>query len=126
MKLKELIERGFEALIVKLEGGKDLKKKYDYIMQPEHIETASELTARQHKAIIAMIQISNQYPATMENLGVFARLHAKWSPSIQGKRSDQLVKIMMTTEQSQPQSVTQISTAMPLTNQAEAKGGKGN
>lgn len=122
MDLRDLIERAYEALIVKLEGGKDIKKKLDYMMKPDHIETASVITARQHKALTAMIQISKMFPDTMEALGDYARLHAKWTPSISGTRSEQLVKVMMTTDQQLPQNITTISTG----NTPSIPEGKGN
>ena len=94
------------------------------MMKPDHIETASVITARQHKALTAMIQIAKMFPDTMEALGDYARLHASWTPSISGTRSEQLVKVMMTTDQQVPQNMTTISTGSVSPSIPEGKGNK--
>lgn len=122
MDFKALLERAYEALIVQLEGGRNFREKLDYMMKSDHLETASVITPRQHKALTAMIQIAKMFPDTMTDLGDYARLHAKWTPSISGTRSEQLVKVMMTVDQQLPQTLTQISTGTPII--PEGKGNK--
>lgn len=109
MQVKEIVERVTDALVKRIEGTKDIRKKLDYMMHPEYIETSSILSPTQIDAISAMIQIGDMYP-TLEPLKTFARLYATWTPSTNGKRSEDLVKVMMQVAPEQPPNVTTINT----------------
>lgn len=109
MNLKDAIERFMEALIKRVEGSKDIRKKLDYLMKPDYIETSSILSSNQVDAVATMIQLGDMYP-TLEPLKSFARLFATWTPSTDGKARDQLERVMMQVAPEQPPNVTTINT----------------
>lgn len=110
--LAELKERFVEAVIKRIEGSKDIRKKLDYLMKPDYIETSSVLTFEQIDALTAMIQIGTMFN-TLSPLKDYARLFASWTPSKDGSAREQLVKVMMQVAPEQPPNVTHINTGAP-------------
>lgn len=91
------IERIKEAIIKRIEGGDDPRKKYDYLMDPPNIKTSSILSEMQLDSVAECCFLGEQFPSLMP-LKEFAVELARWSPSKAGKGREQLTATMISTE----------------------------
>lgn len=89
----------YKAIISKLKGiKKDLKRRLDYLMKPEVLETSSILTPKQIVAVNNMVWLGDHFPS-MEPLKDYALGFAKWRISDTGKGREQAMNTMITAEQ---------------------------
>jgi hypothetical protein len=86
-----------EAIIDKIKGAKDLKKKLDYLMNPEVLATSSRLTDMQVQAVNEMSWLGDNF-GSMEPLKKFGEGFAKWRISLEGKGREDAINMMVTTE----------------------------
>jgi hypothetical protein len=86
-----------EAIVDKIKGAKDLKKKLDYLMNPEMLATSSRLTEMQVQAVNEMVWLGDHYDS-MKPLKEFAEGFAKWRVSLDGKGREDAINMMVTTE----------------------------
>lgn len=87
-----------EGLVKKISGVKEnIKRRLDYLMKPEVLETSSLLTSSQLRAINDCCWLGETFPS-MKPLQKWARGLAQWSISKEGKGREQAVNTMMTFE----------------------------
>lgn len=91
------IERAKEAIIKRIEGGEDPRRKYDYLMDPPNIKTSSILSEMQLDSVAECCFLGEQFPS-LYPLKEFSVELAKWSPSKGGKGREQLTATMISTE----------------------------
>lgn len=84
-----------EAIIRKIEGAKDIKRKLDYLMKPEFLETSAVLTESQLQGIAECTWLGKNFKS-LEPLSDFARELALWSPSKGGRGRDDAINIFAT------------------------------
>lgn len=97
--VRALKERFIETILGKIEGSKDLKRRLDYLMKPENLETSSILAEQQLQGVAECVWLGNNFPS-MQPLKEFAQEYAKWAISKDGKGRDQATQTMIHTEQS--------------------------
>lgn len=87
-------DRVLEAIIRRIEGTKDIKKKFDYIMNPEKLSSSSRLTEPQVQAVSECLFLGNIFP-TLQPLADFSKNYAEWSISRDGKGREEIVTVMV-------------------------------
>lgn len=105
---KDLFTRILEAVIKRIEGQDDPRRKFDYLMDPPNIKTSSILTETQLDSVAECCWLGETFPS-LEPLKFLAVELAKWSPSKTGKGREQLTATMITEKQSIiPMSINQM------------------
>lgn len=94
---KSVTERIMEAIIKRIEGGDDPRRKYDYLMDPPNIKTSSILTDVQLDSTAECCFLGEQF-ASLLPLKEFVVELANWSPSKKGTGREQLTATMISTE----------------------------
>lgn len=92
--LKALKERFIETILGKIEGTKDLKRRLDYLMKPEILETSSILSEQQLQGVAECCWLGDAFPS-MGPLKDFARQYAQWTISKDGRGRDQATQTML-------------------------------
>lgn len=94
--MDDAIKRIIEAVIKRIEGGDDPRKKYDYLAKPdrETIQTLSVLSDSQLDSTAECCFMGDTFPS-MAPLKTFVTGLAHWSPSKQGKRAEQITATMI-------------------------------
>lgn len=95
----EIVKRLVEAVIKRLEGGDDPRKKYDYLakLDDETLKTMSVLTESQIDSVAECSWLASTFPSMMP-LKNFGESLAGWSPSKGGRRADQVTATMISQE----------------------------
>ena len=93
------LERIIEAVIKRIEGGDDPRKKYDYLtkLDEETIKSLSNLTETQLDGMAECCWLGETFPSLMP-LKDFVIELAHWTPSKAGKRAEQLTATMISQE----------------------------
>lgn len=94
---QSITERVVEAVIKRLEGGDDPRRKYDYLMDPPNIKTSSILSDTQLDGVAESTFLGETFPS-LEPLKAFSVELARWSPSKAGKAREQLTATMISQE----------------------------
>jgi hypothetical protein len=110
-----IFDRIVEAVIKRLEGGDDPRRKYDYLMDPPNIKTSSILSDTQLDGVAESTFLGETFPS-LEPLKAFSVELARWSPSKAGKAREQLTATMISQE-------THVIPTV-LSQQAQAQSGK--
>jgi hypothetical protein len=87
-------ERVIEAILRKIEGSKDLKKRLDYLMNPDPISSSSRLSEIQVQAVAETQWLGHHFPS-LKPLADFTLEYAKWSISREGKGREEEVMVMI-------------------------------
>lgn len=88
-------QRILEAIIRKIEGAKDeVKKKLDYLMNPETLSSSARLSELQVQAISECQWLGATFP-TLQGLADLTRQYAEWSISREGKGREEAVTVMI-------------------------------
>ena len=88
-------QRILEAIVRKIEGAKDeVKKRLDYLMNPETISSSARLSELQVQAISECQWLGATFP-TLQGLADLTREYAKWSISREGKGREEAVTVMI-------------------------------
>jgi len=88
-------DRILEAVIRKIEGAKDeVKKKLDYLMNPETLSSSARLSELQVQAISECQWLGATFP-TLQGLADLTRKYAEWSISREGKGREEAVTVMV-------------------------------
>lgn len=90
-------KRILNAIIRKIEGVKDLKRRLDYLMNPDALETSSRLTDMQIQGVNECCWLGDNF-SSMEPLKDFARGFAKWAVSKEGKGRQEAISMIMASE----------------------------
>lgn len=92
----EIVKRLLEAIVKRIEGGDDPRRKYDYLakLDDETVQTLSTLTDNQIDSVAECAWLASAFPS-MGPLDKFGNTLAHWSPSKQGKRADQITATMI-------------------------------
>ena len=95
----EIVNRFIEALIKKVEGGDDPRKKYDYLtkLDQDTVKSLAILSEGQLDSIAECGFLGKEFPS-MDPLKTFSEGLAQWSPSKAGKRAEQLTATMISQE----------------------------
>lgn len=108
-KQKPLIDRILDAVIKRIEGTDDPRRKFDYLMDPPNIKTSSILGEIQVDSVSECCWLGETFPS----LGPLKQLSielAKWSPSKTGKGREQLTATMISEHKEIiPMSITQLT-----------------
>lgn len=91
---KSRIDRIFEAIIKRIEGQDDPRKKFDYLMDPPNIKTSAILSEQQLDSVAECCWLGESFPSLLP-LKFLAVELANWSPSKTGKGRDQLTATMI-------------------------------
>jgi len=86
--------RIMEAIIKRIEGQDDPKKKFDYLMDPPNIKTSSILSEIQLDSVAECSWLGDSFPSLLPLKDLAVEL-AKWSPSKTGKGREQLTATMI-------------------------------
>jgi hypothetical protein len=89
-----LTERITEVIIRAIEGSKDLKKRLDYLMNPDPISSSSRLAEIQVQAVSETQWLGLNFPS-LKPLADFTKEYAKWSISRDGKGREEEVTVMV-------------------------------
>jgi len=89
-----LRERIIEAILRRIEGSKDLKKRLDYLMNPDPLSSSSRLSENQLQAISETQWAGTEFPS-LKPLADFTLHYAKWSISREGKGREEAVTVMV-------------------------------
>jgi len=87
-------ERIIEAILRRIEGSKDLKKRLDYLMNPDPISSSSRLAEIQVQAVSETQWLGLNFPS-LKPLADFTKEYAKWSISRDGKGREEEVTVMV-------------------------------
>jgi hypothetical protein len=87
-------DRVLEAIIRRIEGTKDIKKKFDYIMNPEKLSSSARLSESQVQAVSETQFLAAEFP-TLQPLADFTKGYAEWSISRDGKGREEIVTVMV-------------------------------
>jgi hypothetical protein len=87
-------ERITEAIIRRIEGVKDLKKRLDYLMNPETLSSSARLTDSQVEAVAECAWLAKTFPS-LQGLADFTKGYAAWSISKDGKGREEVVSVMI-------------------------------
>lgn len=126
----DIVDRVLEAIIRRIEGSRDIKKKLDYFAKPdpETLSTLSALTPIQAEALAECEWLGSQFN-TLEPLAEFAKCYARWSPSKDGKGRETLAAIMISENQAAQHMASVGLPMLPMqgppekvSNQKESKG----
>jgi len=92
-------ERVIEAVIKRIEGSEDPRRKYDYLtkLDDETVKSLANLSESQLDSMAECCFLGETFPSLMP-LKEFAIGLAKWSPSKGGKRAEQLTATMISQE----------------------------
>lgn len=95
----ELIERVVEAVIKRIEGGDDPRKKYDYLtkLDEQTLKSLAILTEGQMEGMAECDYLGGAFPSLLPLQQLTSSL-AHWSPSKAGKRAEQLTATMISQE----------------------------
>jgi len=95
----EQISRIIEAVIKRIEGGDDPRKKYDYLTKLDNdtVKSLAILSEGQLESI-AECNFLGQFFPSLAPLQDFSKGLAEWSPSKAGKRAEQLTATMISQE----------------------------
>ena len=93
------LDRIIEAVIKRIEGGDDPRKKYDYLTKLDHdtVKSLAILSEVQLESIAECGYLGGAFPS-MIPLKDFSEGLAQWSPSKAGKRAEQLTATMISQE----------------------------
>jgi len=106
---KSIYDRILDAVIKRLEGSDDPRRKFDYLMDPPNIKTSSILGEIQVDSVSECCWLGESFPS-LEPLKSLAVELAKWSPSKTGKGREQLTATMISEHKEIiPMSVTQLT-----------------
>lgn len=96
MEFKEIIPRIVDAVVKRIEGGDDPRKKFDYLtkLDDDTVKSLSNLSEGQLDAIAESQYLGEAFPS-LKPLADFSLHLAKWSPSKSGKRAEQLTATMI-------------------------------
>ena len=86
--------RILEAIIKRIEGGDDPRRKFDYLMDPPNVKTSSILSEAQVDSVAECCYLGESFPSLLP-LKNFSIELAKWSPSKAGKGREQLTATMI-------------------------------
>lgn len=89
-----LKDRILEAILRRIEGAKDLKKRLDYLMNPETLSSSARLSETQLQAIAECAWLGDTFPS-LKGLAEFTQGYAKWSISREGKGREEAVAVMV-------------------------------
>jgi hypothetical protein len=89
-----LKDRILEAILRRIEGAKDLKKRLDYLMNPETLSSSARLSEIQVQAISECAWLGETFPS-LKGLAEFTQGYAKWSISREGKGREEAVAVMV-------------------------------
>lgn len=92
---KSLIPRMLNALIKRIEGGDDIKSKLDYIakLDDDTKKSLADLTESQIESCAECDYLAGSFPS-LRGLQTLTGNVAKWSPSKNGKRAEQVAATM--------------------------------
>lgn len=95
----DFIKRIADAVVKRIEGGDDPRRKYDYLtkLDPDTVKSLSNLSEGQLDSIAESCFLGDAFPSLLP-LKDFAVGLAMWSPSKAGKRADQLTATMISQE----------------------------
>lgn len=93
-KPENFVERMKEAIIKRIEGAEDPRRKWDYLMNPKNLKTSSILSEVQEDSIAACNWLGLAFPS-LSPLADYANEQAQWSPSKVGKGREQLTATMI-------------------------------
>lgn len=106
---KSIYDRIIDAVIKRIEGTDDPRRKFDYLMDPPNIKTASILGEIQVDSVSECCWLGESFPS-LEPLKALSVELAKWSPSKTGKGRDQLTATMISEHKEIiPMSITQLT-----------------
>ena len=91
---KSLFDRIMEAVVKRIEGQDDPKKKFDYLMDPPNVKTSSILSDTQLDSVAESSWLGDSFPSLMPLKELAVEL-AVWSPSKTGKGREQLTATMI-------------------------------
>lgn len=93
------LDRIIEAVIKRIEGGDDPRKKYDYLtkLDKDTVKSLAILSEGQLDSIAECNFLGKAFPS-MNPLKDFSEGLAQWSPSKAGKRAEQLTATMISQE----------------------------
>jgi len=91
-------ERIVNAIVSKIEGVKDIKRRLDYLMNPDNIQTSSRLTEEQVQAVNECIWLADHFPQ-FEGLKQLALGLAWWRISLDGKGREEELRAMIGVEE---------------------------
>ena len=105
---KSMVDRILEAIIKRIEGQDDPKKKFDYLMDPPNIKTSAILTESQLDSVAECCWLGESFPSLLPLKQLAVEL-ANWSPSKTGKGREQLTATMISEHKEIiPMSVSQL------------------
>lgn len=108
-KPKSIYDRIIEAVIKRMEGTDDPRRKFDYLMDPPNIKTSSILGEIQVDSVSECCWLGESFPS-LEPLKDLSVELAKWSPSKTGKGREQLTATMISEHKEIiPMSITQLT-----------------
>ena len=90
----DITDRITEVIIRAIEGTKDLKKRLDYLMNPDPISSSSRLQEIQVQAVSETQWLGLNFPS-LKPLADFTKEYAKWSISRDGKGREEEVTVMV-------------------------------
>ena len=103
------LERAKEAILKRLEGADDPRRKFDYLMDPPNIKTSSILGEIQVDSVSESFWLGETFPS-LDPLKTLSHELAKWSPSKTGKGREQLTATMISEHKEIiPMSITQLT-----------------
>ena len=105
---KSIGRKILDAIIKRIEGGEDPRRKFDYLMDPPNIKTSAILSETQLDSVAECNFLGDQFPSLLPLKQLAVEL-AKWSPSKTGKGREQLTAAMITEHREIiPMSVSQL------------------
>lgn len=105
---KSVAKRILDAIIKRIEGQDDPRRKFDYLMNPPNIKTSAILTESQLDSVAECTWLGEQFPSLLP-LKLLAVELANWSPSKAGKGREQLTATMISEHKEIiPMSVSQL------------------
>lgn len=96
---QSIAQRVINAVLKRIEGGDDPRKKYDYLSKPDKdtIKTLSILTDQQVDSVAECVFLGRTFPSLMPLTDISLEL-AHWSPSKKGVGREQLTQTMISQE----------------------------
>ena len=111
-------DRILEAILKRIEGAKDLKKRLDYLMNPDNLSSSARLSEMQVQAVSECNWLGSAFPS-LKPLAEFVGEYAKWTISREGKGREEVVTVMVSENR---EGVTAMG--LPVLPFAEKKEGK--
>lgn len=106
--IQEFVDEFLDALIYKIKGGDDPRRKFDYLMNPPNIKTSAILTESQLDSVAECCWLGESFPSLLPLKQLAVEL-ANWSPSKTGKGREQLTATMISEHKEIiPMSVSQL------------------